>query len=62
MQFTPRDLTNQAKISAANISVDKFYSLGTDLYGNRDIVVLALWNLSSTSAIAYASLTYKEII
>lgn len=54
--------TNQSQVGITNISFDPFYSLGTDLYGNRDVLVLAMFNLSATPAVAYSSLTYKEIL
>ena len=53
--------TNQAK-SAENINLDPFFAIGEDLFGNRDVIVLAVWNLSGTTTPIYASMNYRETI
>jgi hypothetical protein len=53
--------TNQVK-SAENINLDPFFAIGEDLFGNRDVIVLAVWNLSGTSTPIYASMNYRETI
>lgn len=53
--------TNQVK-TAENINIDPFFAIGEDLFGNRDVIALAVWNLSGTSTPIYASLNYRETI
>jgi hypothetical protein len=51
--------TAQIKVSS-DIKIDPFFSIGEDLFGNRDVLVLAAWNLSSTTTPVYASLDFRE--
>jgi hypothetical protein len=51
--------TNQVKVGS-DINIDPFFSIGEDLFGNRDVLVLAAWNLSGTTTPIYASLEYRE--
>lgn len=55
--------TAGTKIAQQNLSIDAFYSLGIDLFGNRDVFALAIWNLSNTvTGSVYASMTFKEVL
>jgi hypothetical protein len=54
--------TTQAGSNNLITNLDPFFSLGEDLYGNRDVFVLAVQNIEGGTIPCYAHMSFKEVL